>query len=161
MKAVGPVFQLIPLLLLTFGFGATFAEVPQQLERFLSERAPACLEGLRILEKESPEEFEDSVRELSDFRIEYFEIAEEEGEEFARLHLAMMDNDARIEILMYKFDQDRVPQEEAHRQIRELLKKQIQIQNDFSRRELEMLRREASDIEEDLQWRLEYTEEAL
>lgn len=152
----------VSILLILSGYVLVRAEpIDEEVVDFLERRAPAALKVIQAMAEEGGEDLEEAREWAHELEEIYFEAKEEHGEDWAETVLGLEEVEAEIELLAWRFEDGEIDEEEGAAALRDLLKKQIGLLNALDRFEIEMLREEAEEREEELAWRLENPGEAL
>ena len=128
--------------------------VDEETRLFLKSRAPGVLKLIERQKEEGGEELEEAQERGIELREIFHEEKKEHGEEWAGLLVGMENVEAEIEILVWRFDEEEIGEDEGENTLLRLLKQQIELQNKIDRMEMKFFPEAADEIEEELEWRL-------
>jgi hypothetical protein len=155
------VFVAVPLLI-THWCGLVMAEpIDEETRAFLKKRAPVALKLIAIRGEEGREELEEARERAIELREMFLEEKEERGEKSAGVLLGLETVEIEIEVFAWRFEEGDLDEDEGEVALITFLKKQIALQNESDRMEIERLHDDADEIEEELEWRLNHPEVAL
>jgi len=135
--------------------------VDEETMLFLKSRAPGVLKLIERQKEEGGEELEEAQERGIELREIFHEEKKEHGEEWAGLLVGMENVEVEIEILVWRFEEEEIGEDEGENTLLRLLKKQIELQNKMDRMEMKFFPEAADEIEEELEWRLKNPEVAL
>ena len=135
--------------------------VDEETMLFLKSRAPGVLKLIERQKEEGGEELEEAQERGIELREMFHEEKKEHGEEWAGLLVGMENVEVEIEILVWRFEEEEIGEDEGENTLLRLLKKQIELQNKMDRMEIKVFPEAADEIEEELEWRLKNPEVAL
>ena len=135
--------------------------VDEETRLFLKSRAPGVLKLIERQKEEGGEELEEAQERGIELRDMFHEEKKEHGEEWAGLLVGMENVEVEIEILVWRFEEEEIGEDEGENTLLRLLKKQIELQNKMDRMEMKFFPEAADEIEEELEWRLKNPEVAL
>ena len=143
------------------GYSASAEPIDEETMTFLKRRAPAVLEAIKLQGREGGEDLGEARERAIELREMFLEEKEQKGEEWAEVLLGLEDVEAEIEVLLWRFKEDKIGEDKGEAALLRLLKKQIALLNKVDRMEIERLQEETDEMEEELQWRIENPEVAL
>ena len=146
------------IVVLLSGLSSGAGPLDEATKAFLKRRAPGVLAAIEMYEGEELEEARERGVEL---REVFLEEREEHGEVWAEVLVGLENVEAEIEVLAWRFREDKIGEEEGEVGLLRLLKKQITLQNKMDRLEMKLFPGAADEIEEELEWRLRNPEVAL
>ena len=146
------------IVVLLSGLSSGAGPLDEATKAFLKRRAPGVLAAIEMYEGEELEEARERGVEL---REVFLEEREEHGEEWAEVLVGLENVEAEIEVLAWRFREDKIGEEEGEVGLLRLLKKQITLQNKMDRLEMKLFPEAADEIEGELEWRLRNPEVAL
>lgn len=135
--------------------------IDEETRLFLKSRAPGVLKLIERQKEEGGEELEEAQERGIELREMFHEEKKEHGEEWAGLLVGMENVEVEIEILVWRFEEEEIGEDEGENTLLRLLKKQIALQNKMDRMEMKFFPEAADEIEEELEWRLKNPEVAL
>ncbi len=144
-----------------WGHSACAEPIDEETMAFLKRRAPAVLKAIELHGREGGEELEEARERAVELREMFFEEKEEHGEEWAKVLLGLEEVEVEIEVFVWRFKEEEIGGDEGEATLLGLLKKQIALNNESDRMEIERLREETDEMEEELEWRRENPEEVL
>ena len=146
------------MVVLLSGLSSWAEPLDEETKAFLKRRAPGVLAAIEMHEGEELEEARERGVELWEM---FLEEKEEHGEEWAEVLVGVENVEAEIEVLAWRFREDKIGEDEGEVGLLRLLKKQIALQNKMDRLEMKLFPEAADEIEEELEWRLKNPEVAL
>ena len=146
------------IVVLLSGLSSGAGPLDEATKAFLKRRAPGVLAAIEMYEGEELEEARERGVEL---REVFLEEREEHGEVWAEVLVGLENVEAEIEVLAWRFREDKIGEEEGEVGLLRLLKKQITLQNKMDRLEMKLFPEAADEIEGELEWRLRNPEVAL
>ena len=146
------------MVVLLSGLSSWAEPLDEETKAFLKRRAPGVLAAIEMQEGEELEEARERGVELREM---FLEEKEEHGEEWAEVLVGVENVEAEIEVLAWRFREDKIGEDEGEVGLLRLLKKQIALQNKMDRLEMKLFPGAADEIEEELEWRLRNPEVAL
>ena len=146
-RKLGITIVLAIAVLLT-GYSASAESIDEETMAFLKRR-------------EGGEDLGEARERAIEVREMFLEEKEEKGEEWAEVLLGLEDVEAEIEVLLWRFKEDKIGEDKGEVALLRLLKKQIALLNKVDRMEIKRLQEETDEMEEELQWRIENPEVAL
>jgi len=146
------------MLVLLSGFFSRAEPLDEETKAFLERRAPGILAAIEMHEGEELEEARERGIELREM---FLEEKKEHGEEWAEVLLGLENVEAEIEVLAWRFREEKIGEDEGEAGLLRLLKKQITLENKLNRMEIEDLEERREEMEEELKWRLNNPEVAL
>ena len=149
---------ILGMVVLLSGLSSWAEPLDEETRAFLTRRAPGVLAAIEMHEGEELEEARERGVELREM---FFEEKEEHGEEWAEVLVGVENVEAEIEVLAWRFREDKIGEDEGEVGLLRLLKKQIALQNKMDRLEMKLFPEAADEIEEELKWRLKNPEVAL
>ena len=135
--------------------------IDEETRLFLKSRAPGVLKLIERQKEEGGEELEEVQERAIELREMFHEEKKEHGEEWAGLLVGMENVEVEIEILVWRFEEEEIGEDEGEIALLRLLKNQIALQNKMDRMEIKFFPEAADEIEEELEWRLKNPEVAL
>ena len=159
-RKLGITIVLAIAVLLT-GYSASAESIDEETMAFLKRRAPAVVEAIKLQGREGGEDLGEARERAIEVREMFLEEKEEKGEEWAEVLLGLEDVEAEIEVLLWRFKEDKIGEDKGEVALLRLLKKQIALLNKVDRMEIKRLQEETDEMEEELQWRIENPEVAL
>ena len=135
--------------------------IDEETMAFLKRRAPLALEAIKLQEGKGGDDLEEAREWAIELREMFFEAKEEHGEEWAKVALGLEEVGAGIEVLVWRFKEGAIEEDKGEAMLLDLLKKQIALENQFDRLEIERLEEEMDERKEELEWRLENPGNAL
>ncbi|MDC0568026.1 DUF1592 domain-containing protein [Akkermansiaceae bacterium] len=135
--------------------------IDEETRLFLKSRAPGVLKLIERQKEEGGEELEEVQERGIELREMFHEEKKEHGEEWAGLLVGMENVEVEIEILVWRFEEEEIGEDEGEIALLRLLKNQIALQNKMDRMEIKFFPEAADEIEEELEWRLKNPEVAL
>ena len=135
--------------------------IDEETRLFLKSRAPGVLKLIERQKEEGGEELEEAQERGIELREMFHEEKKEHGEEWAGLLVGMENVEVEIEILVWRFEEEEIGEDEGEIALLRLLKNQIALQNKMDRMEIKLFPESADEIEEELEWRLKNPEVAL
>jgi len=135
--------------------------IDEETRLFLKSRAPGVLKLIERQKEEGGEELEEAQERGIELREMFHEEKKEHGEEWAGLLVGMENVEVEIEILVWRFEEEEIGEDEGEIALLRLLKNQIALQNKMDRMEIKLFPEAADEIEEELEWRLKNPEVAL
>lgn len=135
--------------------------IDEETRLFLKSRAPGVLKLIERQKEEGGEELEEVQERAIELREMFHEEKKEHGEEWAGLLVGMENVEVEIEILVWRFEEEEIGEDEGEIALLRLLKNQIALQNKMDRMEIKFFPEAADEIEEELEWRLKNPEMAL
>lgn len=149
---------ILGMVALLSGFSSWAEPLDEETKTFLKRRASGVLAAIEMHEGEELEEARERGVELREM---FLEEKEEHGEEWAEVLVGVENVEAEIEVLAWRFREDKIGEDEGEVGLLRLLKKQIALQNKMDRLEMKLFPEAAEEIEEELEWRLKNPEVAL
>ena len=149
---------ILGMVVLLSGLSSWADPLDEATKTFLKRRAPGVLAAIEMYEGEELEEARERGVKL---REVFLEEKEEHGEEWAEVLVGVENVEAEIEVLAWRFREDKIGEDEGEVGLLRLLKKQIALQNKMDRLEMKLFPEAAEEIEEELEWRLKNPEVAL
>lgn len=149
---------ILGMVALLSGFSSWAEPLDEETKTFLKRRATGVLAAIEMHEGEALEEARERGVELREM---FLEEKEEHGEEWAEVLVGVENVEAEIEVLAWRFREDKIGEDEGEVGLLRLLKKQIALQNKMDRLEMKLFPEAAEEIEEELEWRLKNPEVAL
>ena len=159
-RKLGITIVLAIAVLLT-GYSASAESIDEETMAFLKRRAPAVVKAIKLQGREGGEDLGEARERAIEVREMFLEEKEEKGEEWAEVLLGLEDVEAEIEVLLWRFKEDKIGEDKGEVALLRLLKKQIALLNKVDRMEIKRLQEETDEMEEELQWRIENPEVAL
>ena len=159
-RKLGITIVLAIAVLLT-GYSASAESIDEETMAFLKRRAPAVVEAIKLQGREGGEDLGEARERAIEVREMFLEEKEEKGEEWAEVLLGLEDVEAEIEVLLWRFKEDKIGEDKGEVALLRLLKKKIALLNKVDRMEIKRLQEETDEMEEELQWRIENPEVAL
>ena len=157
-KSKSGVTIILGMVVLLSGFSSWAEPLDEETQAFLKRRAPGVLAAIEMHEGEELEEARERGIELREM---FLEEKEEHGEEWAEVLVGLENVEAEIEVLAWRFREEKIGEDEGEVGLLRLLKKQIALENKLNRMEIEHLEERREEMEEELEWRLNNPEVAL
>ena len=114
------------MVVLLSGLSSWAEPLDEETKAFLKRRAPGVLAAIEMHEGEELEEARERGVELWEM---FLEEKEEHGEEWAEVLVGVENVEAEIEVLAWRFREDKIGEDEGEVGLLRLLKKQIALQN--------------------------------
>ncbi|MGI9242852.1 MAG: DUF1592 domain-containing protein [Verrucomicrobiales bacterium] len=151
----------IAIALLLWWTAACAEPLNKATAEFLKLRAPALHEAIELLAREGAEDLEEAHERANELREMYLDEKAEHGGEWADVLLGLEVVELEIEVLAWRFREGEIGEDEGETRLLGLLRKQIALLNESDRLEIERLREETDEMEEELEWRIDHPEELL
>ena len=135
--------------------------IDEETMLFLKSRAPGLLKLIERHKEEGEDELEDAQERGIELREMFHEEKKDHGETWAEVLVGLENIEVEIEVLVWRFEEEEIGEDEGEVTLLRLLKKQIELQNKMDRMEMKNFPDAADEIEEELDWRLKNSEVAL